>query len=148
MDDKIIVYTDGACSGNPGAGGWGVLIIKGDNREEFYGGSNMTTNNKMEITAVIEALEHIGDTKMPISIWSDSQYVIKGVTEWIKSWKKMGWKNSMKEPVKNQELWMKLDKLCEQKDISWHWVKGHNGHPENERVDELARQGIADHKLG
>ena len=148
MDDKIVVYTDGACSGNPGVGGWGVLIINGNNRQEYYGGSKMTTNNKMEMLAVIRALEHIGNTRLPISIWSDSQYVIRGVTEWMKIWKRMGWRNSMKEPVKNQELWVMLDKLCGRKEISWHWIKGHNGHPENERVDELARRGLAEHKMG
>ena len=143
MSEKIIIYTDGACSGNPGPGGWGALLINGDERTELYGGDKNTTNNQMELTAVIKALEFVGGKKN-IELWTDSQYVKNGITEWIVSWKKNGWKNSQKKAVKNKELWMKLDELNESKNISWNWVKGHNGHVENERVDELARQGIAE----
>ena len=143
MSEKIIIYTDGACSGNPGPGGWGALVINGDERTELYGGEKNTTNNQMELTAVIKALEFVGGAKN-IDLWTDSQYVKNGISEWIVSWKKNGWKNSQKKPVKNKELWMKLDELRDNKNISWNWVKGHNGHVENERVDELARQGIAE----
>ena len=143
MSEKIIIYTDGACSGNPGPGGWGTLVINGDERTELYGGEKNTTNNQMELTAVIKALEFVGGAKN-IDLWTDSQYVKNGISEWIVSWKKNGWKNSQKKPVKNKELWMKLDELRDNKNISWNWVKGHNGHVENERVDELARQGIAE----
>ena len=143
MSEKIIIYTDGACSGNPGPGGWGALVINENDRTELYGGDKSTTNNQMELTAVIKALEFIGDKK-EIELWTDSQYVKNGITEWIVSWKKNGWKNSQKKVVKNKELWMKLDELRENKNISWNWVKGHNGHPENEKVDELARRGISE----
>ena len=144
MDEKIVIYTDGACSGNPGVGGWGALILKDGNCQEFYGGEKLTTNNQMELTAVIKALEFIGKTNSPISIWTDSQYVKNGMTEWIVGWKKNGWKNSQKQPVKNKELWVMLDNLAMPLNISWNWIKGHNGHPENERVDELARRGISE----
>lgn len=144
MDEKIIIYTDGACSGNPGVGGWGALILKDGNCQEFYGGEKLTTNNQMELTAVIKALEFIGKTKRPISVWTDSQYVKNGMSEWIITWKKHGWKNSQKQPVKNKDLWVKLDNLSMHLNISWHWIRGHNGHPENERVDELARRGISE----
>ena len=144
MNDKIIIYTDGACSGNPGNGGWGALVIKENNETELYGGEHFTTNNKMELTAVIKALEFIGDVTVPVEIYTDSQYVKNGITDWIFGWKKNGWRNSQKQPVKNKELWEKLDLLSGKLNISWNWVKGHNGHPENERVDELARRGIAE----
>ncbi len=145
MNEKIIIYTDGACSGNPGPGGWGVLILDGDEeRIELHGGAPEVTNNQMELTAVIKALEYVHGIKKKISIWTDSQYVQKGITEWIETWKKKGWKNSQRQIVKNKDLWVKLDKLVLNKDISWHWIKGHSGHPENERADELARQGIAE----
>ena len=145
MSDKVIIYTDGACSGNPGKGGWGALLIYGDNRREIFGGEELTTNNQMELRAVIEALSLLKKS-CNVELWTDSQYVKNGITEWITSWKKNTWKNSQKKPVKNKELWLKLDELCASHHISWNWVKGHNGHPENERVDELARQGIADLK--
>ncbi len=144
MSEKIVIYTDGACSGNPGDGGWGLLIIIGEKEKELYGGEHSTTNNKMELTAVIQALEYIGKTSLPVELWTDSQYVKNGITDWIKGWKKNGWKNSQKQPVKNRELWEKLDELSLKLNISWNWVKGHNGHPENERVDELARRGISE----
>lgn len=144
MNEKIIIYTDGACSGNPGIGGWGALIITDDNCQEFYGGEKATTNNQMELTAVIKALEFVGDTDRDISVWTDSQYVKNGMTEWIINWKKNGWKNAQKKDVKNKDLWIQLDKLTSNKNVSWHWIKGHNGHPENERVDELARLGMSE----
>lgn len=145
MSEKLFIYTDGACSGNPGKGGWGALLIYGEYRKEIYGGEYDTTNNQMELKAVIEALKSL---KKPTSIdlWTDSQYVKNGITEWITNWKKNGWKNAQKKPIKNKELWLELDNLVSLHDISWHWVKGHNGHTENERVDELARLGISELK--
>ncbi|MBD5398373.1 ribonuclease HI [bacterium] len=145
MSDKVIIYTDGACSGNPGNGGWGALLISADNRREIYGGEKDTTNNKMELTAVIKALSLL-KYRCDVDVWTDSQYVKNGITDWIIGWKKNGWKNSQKKPVKNKDLWMKLDELSSFHNVSWYWVKGHNGHIENERVDELARQGIAELK--
>ena len=141
MSDKVIIYTDGACSGNPGNGGWGALLISGEKRREIYGGEKDTTNNQMELTAVIEALKLL-KYKCDVDVWTDSQYVKNGITDWIIGWKRNGWKNSQKKPVKNKDLWVKLDELSSFHNVSWHWVKGHNGHIENERVDELARQGI------
>lgn len=145
MSDKVIIYTDGACSGNPGNGGWGALLISGEKRREIYGGEKDTTNNKMELRAVIEALKLL-KYKCNVDVWTDSQYVKNGISDWIIGWKKNGWKNSQKKPVKNKDLWMKLDELSSFHNVSWHWVKGHNGHIENERVDELARQGIKELK--
>lgn len=145
MSEKVIIYTDGACSGNPGKGGWGALLICGEKRREIYGGELETTNNQMELTAVIQALGLL-KKKSDVELWTDSQYVKNGITDWIIGWKKNNWKNSQKKPVKNKELWLKLDELCAFHNVSWNWVKGHNGHIENERVDELARQGIKDLK--
>lgn len=145
MSEKVIIYTDGACSGNPGKGGWGALLICGEKRREIYGGELETTNNQMELTAVIQALGLL-KKKCDVELWTDSQYVKNGITDWIIGWKKNNWKNSQKKPVKNKELWLKLDELCSFHNVSWNWVKGHNGHIENERVDELARQGIKDLK--
>lgn len=137
----VTIYTDGACSGNPGPGGWGVVMIFGDHRKEFCGGETDTTNNRMELSAAIEALDGL---KRPctIDLWTDSTYVREGITNWIKGWKKNGWRTAQKKPVKNAELWQRLDVARERHNISWHWVKGHAGHPENERADELARQGL------
>ena len=141
---KFLVFTDGACLGNPGPGGWGFLIKSGDTGATMAEGSGSaiaTTNNKMELTAAIEAL---GDLKlMPkseIVLFTDSKYVIQGITEWCKSWVKRGWRNSKGEPVANRELWERLIELNRIHDVTWRWVKGHNGHPENERVDDLASQ--------
>lgn len=145
MSEKLSIYTDGACSGNPGKGGWGALLIYGEHRKEIYGGEFNTTNNKMELTAVIQALKSLKKS-MDIDLWTDSQYVKNGITDWIVSWKANNWKNSQKKPVKNKDLWIELDNLSSFHRISWHWVKGHNGHIENERVDELARRGIAELK--
>ena len=144
-DDKprVTIYTDGACSGNPGPGGWGAILIFGDHRKEMCGGARATTNNQMELTAAIEGL---GALKFPtaVDLHTDSTYVKDGITKWIHGWKRNGWKTAAKKPVKNADLWKKLDAAQKRHEISWHWVKGHAGHPENERADELARQGIAE----
>ena len=137
----IEIFTDGACSGNPGPGGWGVLIIDGDARTEMSGGESETTNNRMEMRAAIEALKATGDA--PIVLHTDSQYVKNGINDWIRGWKRNGWKTASKKPVKNKDLWQELDALTEDRDIDWRWVKGHSGHPGNERADELARMGAA-----
>ena len=138
---SISLYTDGACSGNPGPGGWGALLQFGDAERELYGGEADTTNNRMELTAAIRALQAL---KRPceVSIYTDSQYVRKGITEWLTSWKARGWKTAAKKPVKNEDLWRELDKLTVGQHIDWHWVKGHSGDPGNERADALANRGI------
>ena len=135
------IYTDGACKGNPGPGGWGVLLQLDDREKELWGGEPATTNNRMELTAVIRALEAL---KRPceIDMYTDSQYVQKGISEWIASWKRRGWKTADKKPVKNIDLWLELDRLAGRHGIRWHWVRGHAGHPENERADRLANRGI------
>ena len=137
----IDIYTDGACSGNPGPGGWGVLVRIGEAETELCGGEPATTNNRMELLAVIEALQSF--TK-PVTarVYTDSQYVQKGISAWIHDWKRRGWKTAGKEPVKNEDLWRRLDALAAGHTLEWHWVRGHNGHPENERVDALARTGL------
>jgi ribonuclease HI len=137
----VEIFTDGACRGNPGPGGWGVLLRSGEREKELYGGAKETTNNRMELTAAIEGLTTL---KRParVTLTTDSQYVRKGITEWITNWKKNGWKNSAKKPVANADLWQQLDALAAQHQIDWRWVKGHSGHPDNERVDALANQGI------
>ncbi len=142
---KIIIYTDGACSGNPGIGGWGAVLLYNENKKEIYGGDKNTTNNKMELTAVIEALK-ILKKKCPVEIYTDSQYVKNGITGWIFNWKKNGWKTANKKDVLNKELWQQLDNLVSQYNIKWFWVKGHCNIELNERADELARQGIKDIK--
>lgn len=133
----VKIWTDGACSVSSGVGGWGCLIERKGDRVEYSGGNSDTTNNIMELTACIEALKHTspGET---IEITSDSQYVVKGITEWISNWKRKGWQTSSKKPVLNQEYWKELDRLCRDRNVTWHWVRGHAGHPENERCDELA----------
>lgn len=146
MSEKILtIYTDGACSGNPGPGGWGAIMTFGDHTKELYGGEPETTNNRMELTAAIEALNAL--TKpTKAELWTDSQYVKGGITGWIHGWKKNGWKTSARKPVKNVELWQALDEAIKRHDVSWHWVKGHAGHEMNERADELARTGMAPFK--
>lgn len=139
----IEIYTDGACRGNPGPGGWGALLIAGKHRKEIYGGEPETTNNRMELTAAIEALAAVKSESV-IQLTTDSQYVRKGITEWLEGWKKKGWKNSQKKPVKNVDLWKRLDLQNQRHKVSWHWVKGHSGHPGNEKADELANRGITD----
>ena len=137
----IEIYTDGACSGNPGPGGWGVLLRSGNTETEMCGGEPATTNNRMELLAVIEALQSLTGP-VEARVYTDSQYVQKGISEWIHSWKRRGWKTASKEPVKNEDLWRRLDALTVGHTLEWHWVKGHDGHPENERVDALARAGL------
>lgn len=141
MGFMIEIYTDGACSGNPGKGGWGALLRCDGAEKELSGYEPMTTNNRMEMMGVIKALEAL---KKPstATIYSDSQYVIKGMTEWLKGWKAKGWKTASKDPVKNVDLWQQLDALAAKHTLKWQWVKGHNDHPENERVDALARAAI------
>jgi ribonuclease HI len=144
-DKRVVIYSDGACSGNPGPGGWGAVLIWGNKRRELSGGEPETTNNRMELRAATEALLAL---KRPVlaEVHTDSQYVRKGITEWIGKWKTNGWKTSDNKPVKNTDLWMALDEARQRHTISWHWVKGHAGEVENERADELAREGMAPFK--
>ena len=135
------IYTDGACKGNPGIGGWGAILKYGDKIKEINGFSNNTTNNIMELTAVIEALKQL-NRKCDIIITTDSNYVKNGITDWIYNWKSNGWKTANKRPVKNKNLWVELDLLASEQNITWKWIKGHSGHPENERADELANEAI------
>lgn len=143
MAKDLIIYTDGACSGNPGPGGWGVLMQFGDKEKTLCGGERETTNNRMELIAAIRALEAVKPNyKGQVTLWTDSTYVLKGITEWIHGWKKRGWKKGDKKPVINKDLWQQLDALNATRDINWKWVKGHAGVDGNERADELARQAI------
>lgn len=147
---KLIAYTDGACSGNPGPGGWGVLMraMNGDEivkERTLNGGAGETTNNQMELMAAISALETLSKASS-ITVVTDSSYVKDGITKWIFGWKAKGWKTAAKKPVKNEELWKRLDAATQRHDVTWEWVKGHAGHPENERADELARQGMESFK--
>jgi ribonuclease HI len=137
------VYTDGACSGNPGPGGWGAVLDWNGHRKEIHGGEASTTNNRMELTAAIKALEAFR-RKVAIEVHTDSRYLKDGVTLWLPNWKRRGWKTAGKKPVKNLDLWQRLDALTEEHHVSWHWVKAHAGHEQNERADALARQGIAE----
>ncbi len=142
MSERIEIYTDGACSGNPGPGGWGVLMLWGDHEKEICGGENDTTNNRMEMMAVIEALGAVKNKSIQIDLYTDSKYVMDGVNQWLEGWKARGWKTAAKKPVKNQDLWERIDSAVSSHNVTFHWVKGHAGHPENERADELARRGI------
>lgn len=137
----VEAYVDGACKGNPGIGGWGVLLISGEHRKEFYGGEEDTTNNKMELMSAIKCLQALKKDGTVITINTDSQYVKNGITTWIHNWKKNGWKSSSKQPVKNQELWKELDELCQKHLVSWNWVKGHSTNEGNNIADELANKG-------
>lgn len=139
---QVIVHTDGACSGNPGPGGWGAILKFGDTEKEMKGGEAHTTNNRMELMAAISALEAL---KKPcqVDLYTDSQYVRQGITGWIHGWKRNGWRTADKKPVKNVELWQRLDEALKPHQVRWHWVKGHAGHDENERADQLARDGVA-----
>ena len=139
---KIEIYTDGACSGNPGPGGWGAILRFQGKEKELSGGHPETTNNQMELQAAIEALRALKES-CTIDLYTDSQYLRQGITQWIHNWKRNGWKTSDKKPVKNQNLWVELDELVQRHNVNWHWLKGHAGHPENERCDELARNEIA-----
>ena len=144
-DKKVIIHTDGACSGNPGPGGWGAILDYKSTRKELFGGAAQTTNNRMELTAAIEALnalKHACQVEMHV----DSQYVKDGITKWIFGWQRNGWKTADKKPVKNAELWQALSEAIKRHEITWAWVKGHAGHVENERADELARHGMAPYK--
>ena len=139
--DKIDIYSDGACKGNPGRGGWGALLVMGEHEKEIFGGELNTTNNRMELKAVIEALNLL-TRPCEVVVHTDSQYVQKGISEWIHGWKARGWKTASKEPVKNVDLWQELDAALARHKIEWRWVRGHNGHAGNERADALANRGV------
>ena len=140
-DGAVEVYADGACKGNPGPGGWGVLLREHGRERELHGGEAATTNNRMELTAVIRALEAL-PTGIRVRLYTDSQYVQKGMTEWIAGWKRRGWRTADNKPVKNVDLWQQLEEAARRHRVEWHWVKGHAGHPENERADALANLGV------
>ena len=140
-DDRVEIFTDGACSGNPGPGGWGAILRWRGEERELFGSNSSTTNNRMELTAVIEALNAL-KKKSLVTIYTDSQYVQKGITEWLGNWKKNGWKTAARKPVKNDDLWRRLDDLCNQYTVKWYWVKGHSGNQGNERADALANLAI------
>jgi ribonuclease HI len=142
-EEKVVIHTDGACSGNPGPGGWGAVLDYNGTRKELHGGEKDTTNNRMELKGAIEALNAL-KRACTVEMHVDSNYVKDGISKWIHGWKKNGWKTADKKPVKNVELWQALDLAIKRHTISWHWVKGHAGHPDNERADELARLGIAE----
>lgn len=137
----VRIFTDGACKGNPGPGGWGALMQWNGHERELFGGEASTTNNRMELLAVISALEALS-RPCRLEVYTDSQYVQKGISEWISGWKRRGWKTADKKPVKNVDLWLRLDQLAGLHEMSWHWVRGHDGHPENERADALANRGV------
>ncbi|HLT26505.1 MAG TPA: ribonuclease HI [Zeimonas sp.] len=141
MTEAVEIYTDGACKGNPGPGGWGALLRWGRHEKELFGGEKCTTNNRMELTAVIRALGAL-ERPMRVELHTDSQYVQKGITEWLPAWKRRGWRTAERKPVKNEDLWRELDALVARHDVRWHWVRGHSGHPENERADALANRGV------
>ncbi len=142
MSRVIEVYTDGACRGNPGPGGWGALLRYNGHEKELYGAEPRTTNNRMELMAVIKALEAIRDRRHPVVVTTDSRYVKDGITQWLAGWKRRNWRTAGRKPVKNQDLWQRLDELAGRFDIQWRWVRGHSGHRENERVDRLANRAI------
>ena len=139
--DTVVIYTDGACKGNPGPGGWGAWLRWGGHEKELCGGEALTTNNRMELTAVIEALASL-KRRANVSVYTDSEYVRNGITSWIHGWKTRGWRTADKKPVKNTDLWQKLDALAAQHNVQWHWVRGHAGDPGNERADGLANRGV------
>ena len=141
MTPKVTIYTDGACKGNPGPGGWGAILFYGDKKKEICGGEPATTNNRMELMGAISALELL-NRPCKVELHTDSQYVMKGIQEWIRGWKARGWKTADKSPVKNDDLWKRLDAARERHDVDWRWVKGHAGHPLNERADALANEGL------
>ncbi|MCP5331579.1 MAG: ribonuclease HI [Pseudomonadales bacterium] len=136
------MYTDGACRGNPGKGGWGALLRYNGHEKTLYGGEAMTTNNRMELMAVIQGLRALKRQGLDVQVFSDSKYVLNGISEWLPNWKKRGWKTAAKKPVLNADLWQTLDELAAQHHVRWQWVKGHSGHPENELADSLANRGI------
>ncbi len=139
--DTVLIYTDGACKGNPGPGGWGAILRYQDQDKEIKGAEAMTTNNRMELMAAIAALTSLKRTCI-VALYTDSDYLRQGMQTWLMKWKQNGWRNSKREPVKNADLWMRLDELAKTHEITWHWVKGHSGHPENERADALANMAI------
>ena len=141
MSDRVEIFTDGACRGNPGPGGWGALLRFKDSEKKIKGGTQNTTNNRMELQAAISALESLS-RPCKIQLTTDSKYVMDGIQQWLPNWKKRGWKTASKKPVKNEDLWRRLDELVSDHDIDWYWVKGHSGHRENELVDQLANQAI------
>ena len=141
-NDAVVVYTDGACKGNPGPGGWGAWLRWGEHEKELFGGEASTTNNRMELTAVIEALALL-KRRSSVAVYTDSNYVKDGITQWIHGWKKRGWRTAGNQPVKNIDLWQKLEALVAQHQLQWHWVRGHTGDPGNERADQLANRGVA-----
>jgi len=141
MAEKIQIYSDGACRGNPGPGGWGTLLIDNGSEKELNGAEEESTNNRMELMGAISGLEAL-TKESEVVLTTDSQYVIKGITEWMDGWKSRGWKTAAKKPVKNEDLWRRLDKACQPHEIDWQWVKGHSGHEENDRVDQLANKAI------
>ena len=144
-EKRVTVYTDGACSGNPGPGGWGAILVYGDKSKELCGGEQLTTNHRMELTAACAALEAL-TRPCAVDLFTDSQYVKGGITGWIFGWKRNGWKTADKKPVKNVDLWQRLDAAIQRHDVAWHWVKGHAGNEANEKADELARAGMAPFK--
>lgn len=142
---EVIVYTDGACRGNPGPGGWGVLLRSGRHEKALCGGETLTTNNRMELTAAIVALEKLREACI-VTLHTDSKYVMQGLTEWLPNWKKRGWKTADRKPVKNQDLWQRLDEAAGRHEVHWRWVKGHAGDPGNEAADALANRGLEEHE--
>lgn len=138
---RVETWTDGACSGNPGPGGWGVLLRFGEHEKELCGGESDTTNNRMELMAAIQALDSL-KRACAVDLYTDSSYVKNGITQWMHNWKRKGWRTASNSPVKNADLWQQLDEVAKRHDVSWHWIKGHAGHDENERADELARKGM------
>jgi ribonuclease HI len=139
---KVVIHTDGACSGNPGPGGWGAILESGSHRKELKGGEALSTNNRMELTAAIMALEAL-KASSEVELYTDSNYLRGGITSWIKGWKKNGWRTADKKPVRNIELWQRLEEAASRHQVRWIWVKGHHGHDDNERADELAREGMS-----
>jgi ribonuclease HI len=147
VSEVVKIYTDGACKGNPGPGGWGALLQAGGRERELFGGEPHTTNNRMELTAVIRALEAL-TRRCRVEVYTDSEYVRNGITEWLPNWKRRGWKTADRKPVKNVDLWQALDAAATRHEVRWHWVRGHAGHPENERADALANRGVPPSRPG